>query len=131
MRQEIVGRIGCTGERGVYIVPIAFAYDGTFVYCYSSDGEKLKNMRTNPSVCFEVDRVDDVTHWRSVIAWGTFEELDEPASSDAVERLSRRLRAYAPSENVRAMQSYVFRAGEYGVAYRIRLHEKRGRSEQA
>ena len=36
---------------------------------------KRHPMRTNPQVCFEVERVDDLTTWRSVIAWGSYEEL--------------------------------------------------------
>jgi uncharacterized protein len=31
-------------------------------------------MRRNPEVCFEVDRVEDLVNWDSVIGWGTYEE---------------------------------------------------------
>ena len=32
-------------------------------------------MRENPWVCVEVDHMDNLANWRSVIAWGRFEEL--------------------------------------------------------
>ena len=32
-------------------------------------------MRANPFVCFEVEDIDDLANWHSVIAWGVFEEL--------------------------------------------------------
>jgi len=127
LREESFGRIGCNGERGVYIVPITYAYDGTFVYCYSADGMKLDYMRKDPLVCFEVDRIEDATNWRSVIAWGMYEELENRDADDAVEQISVRLRTIASRANAETMRSYVLRSGQFGVAYRIRLTEKHGR----
>ena len=127
LREEIVGRLGCTGERGIYIVPIVYAYDGTFIFGYSADGMKVEYMRKDPAVCFQVDRVEDAANWRSVIAWGTYEELGDREADDAVERLSLRLRTLANRNNVESMRSYVLRSGQPGIAYRIRLSEKTGR----
>lgn len=39
------------------------------------EGQKLHMMRANPFVCFEVEDIDDLANWHSVIAWGVFEEL--------------------------------------------------------
>jgi nitroimidazol reductase NimA-like FMN-containing flavoprotein (pyridoxamine 5'-phosphate oxidase superfamily) len=52
LREELIGRIGCSGERGVYIIPLAYAYDGAFVYCYSADrirlNEKAGRLESTP-----------------------------------------------------------------------------------
>ena len=129
LREELIGRIGCSGDRGIYIVPIAYAYDGTFVYGYSADGAKLRHMRAQPEVCFEVDRIDDVANWHSVIAWGTFEELADDEAADAAERIWSRLHNATSRRDADAMRSYVERRHQYGVAYRIRLKETTGRLE--
>ena len=71
----MIGRIGCHVDARTYIVPISYAYDGEAVYGHSGAGRKVTMMRTNPSVCFEVEQVDDLGNWRTVIAWGRYPEL--------------------------------------------------------
>ncbi len=39
---------------------------------------KLALMRKNPSVCFEVDDMQNMANWKSVIVQGKFEELEDP-----------------------------------------------------
>ena len=70
LRSEAIGRIGCYGFGRPYVVPVTYAYDGIAVYCHSREGLKLRMMRSHPTVCFEVDRVDGVSDWQSVIATG-------------------------------------------------------------
>ena len=76
LRSEAIGRIGCYAFGRPYVVPITYAYDGVAVYGHSREGMKLRAMRSHPSVCFEVDRMDGLSDWRSVIALGTFSELE-------------------------------------------------------
>src|SRR5829696_8944843 len=79
----IVGRIACcghgvTGNGRPYLVPLAYGYDGAAVYAHSGPGRKLDLMRAEPRVTFEVDEAQAPDRWRSVIAEGTFEEIDDP-----------------------------------------------------
>lgn len=41
------------------------------------EGAKLAAMRTQPQVCVEVEHVDDLSNWRSGIAWGIFAECGD------------------------------------------------------
>lgn len=70
-----VGRIGCCAAGKPYIVPITYVYDDGIIYGHSYEGLKIKMMRKNNNVCFEVDNIDDLANWRSVIAFGKYEEL--------------------------------------------------------
>lgn len=72
---EVVGRIGCHAAGRTYIVPITYAYDGQAIFAYSYDGMKLRMMRQNPSVCFEIEHFDTLANWKSVVIQGRFEEL--------------------------------------------------------
>ena len=45
------------------------------IYGHTKDGLKIQMMRNNPNVCFEIDWMKDMNNWKSVIAYGTFEEL--------------------------------------------------------
>lgn len=75
LKQNIVGRIGCCIGNKVYVVPVNYVYDGQSIIAHSPEGKKIRMMRKNPDVCFEVDEMKDITHWQSVIVWGTYQEL--------------------------------------------------------
>ncbi|MGB6985971.1 MAG: pyridoxamine 5'-phosphate oxidase family protein [Candidatus Aquilonibacter sp.] len=127
---EIVGRIGYVDRRGLpCIVPITYAYDGRSFYGYSLLGAKIENMGVHPNVCIEVDHVVNAADWRSVMARGTFEPLEGSAATEAVERISDRLRTVAAATEapVTAWRTFVARTGGDGIAYRIRVTEKQGR----
>ncbi|MBS1510296.1 MAG: pyridoxamine 5'-phosphate oxidase family protein [Bacteroidetes bacterium] len=72
-----IGRIGCSNGTTTYIIPVNYAYDGKSIICHSQEGMKIHIMRNNPEVCFEVDEITDTTHWKSVLAHGRYQELQE------------------------------------------------------
>jgi hypothetical protein len=137
LRSEMTGRIGCHAEGRTYVVPITYAYERGDVYCHTPEGLKLRMMRKNPVVCFEVDRVQDMGNWKSVIATGRFEELTGRAAIAAMDVLIRRFVAVERPD--RPHPSYVFRESEAEpsltdgreiVIFRIRIAEKTGRFER-
>lgn len=85
-------------------------------------------MRANRSVCFEVDHIDDMANWRSVIAWGRYEELVGDVATAAMNLLRSRLAPLTSSETA----GPAGRAAREGleIAYRIRLTERTGRFEK-
>ena len=93
LHEAMIGRIGCHADGQTYIVPVSYAYDGEHVYGHSGSGRKVTMMRENPSVCFEVEKVDDLGNWQTVIAWGTFEEL---TGADAAASRQILLARFAP-----------------------------------
>lgn len=72
-----VGHIGCTDGTTVYIVPINYQFHSGFVLCYSIEGLKIDMMRKNPSVCFQVDEIKSANEWKSVVIYGTYEEITD------------------------------------------------------
>jgi nitroimidazol reductase NimA-like FMN-containing flavoprotein (pyridoxamine 5'-phosphate oxidase superfamily) len=98
LRSELVGRIGCTSENRVYVVPITYVYEDSSIYGHTTAGMKVDMMRTNPNVCFEVDHVDNLASWQSVIAYGIFEELQGQEAEDALQRLVNRVHPFASSD---------------------------------
>jgi hypothetical protein len=137
LSSEFTGRIGCHADGRTYVVPLTYAYDVGCVYCHSAEGLKLRMMRRNPVVCFEVDRVQDMGNWESVIATGRFEELSGRDALAAMDVLIKRFVAIErPGE---PHPSYMFRASEVEptrtdgreiILFRIRLAEKTGRFER-
>lgn len=128
LRDNVIGRIGCHAFGQTYVVPITYVYDGTAIYARSAEGMKLHMMRENPRVCFEVDTMDGVANWKSVIASGMFQELHGDAATKRftwlVNELENRLDG-PPGETVHPKHGT-----QPGVVYRIVLEEKAGRFER-
>jgi len=72
------GRLGCSLDNQPYVVPINFAYEGDYLYSFSTLGQKIEWMRSNPKVCVQVDEINSHSEWVSVIASGAYQELREP-----------------------------------------------------
>jgi nitroimidazol reductase NimA-like FMN-containing flavoprotein (pyridoxamine 5'-phosphate oxidase superfamily) len=76
LHSQLIGRLACIQGDVPYIVPMAFAYDGTNILGQTGPGLKLRILRKNPRVCFEVDQLIDLRNWKSVIVFGMFQESD-------------------------------------------------------
>jgi uncharacterized protein len=137
LQSEVVGRLGCHSDGRTYVVPITYVYDSGAIIGRSADGQKLQMMRKNPHICFEVDRVDDLANWRSVIAWGRFEELTGVDADRGLACLfGKLLPLTARSETSQTPKDLTHeqraRVGELkAVVFRIHLTEKTGRFEAA
>jgi nitroimidazol reductase NimA-like FMN-containing flavoprotein (pyridoxamine 5'-phosphate oxidase superfamily) len=77
LRSNVLGRIGCQDSNKIYVVPVNYVYDDKHIIAHSVEGMKIRMMRKNHSVCFEVDEMKNFTNWKSVIAWGEYQELTE------------------------------------------------------
>jgi nitroimidazol reductase NimA-like FMN-containing flavoprotein (pyridoxamine 5'-phosphate oxidase superfamily) len=130
LHAETVGRIGMYAFGRPYVVPITYAYDGSSVYAHSREGLKLRMMRSRPAVCFEVDRVDSPTSWRSVVALGTFSELEAREAEVAMELLRRRFAPLVASATSRP-DGLSHPSGMPWSVFRILLGERSGRFESA
>ncbi|MGZ4692183.1 MAG: pyridoxamine 5'-phosphate oxidase family protein [Acidimicrobiales bacterium] len=142
LRGAMIGRLGCHVDGRTYVVPITYAYNGVCVYGHSAAGLKIEMMRTNPDVCFEVEQVDDLANWRSVIAWGTYEELRRGDAATGMQMLlsrfmplmtsttSRPSHGLPPDQEAAPASHGGDAAGQEPVIYRIRLDERTGRFER-
>lgn len=75
-----LARLGCALDNQPYVVPIYYSYDRdpdgeSYLYGFTSIGQKIEWMRANPLVCVEWDEVAGFDRWESVIAFGHYEEL--------------------------------------------------------
>ncbi|HJW16870.1 MAG TPA: pyridoxamine 5'-phosphate oxidase family protein, partial [Flavisolibacter sp.] len=84
LTSNTLGRIGCTDGNVTYVVPITYFYNGRDIIMHSKVGMKIGMMRSNPQVCFEVDELHSFDNWKSVIAWGKYEEVLEPVEKESL-----------------------------------------------
>ncbi len=136
---QVVGRIACHGEGQTYVVPVTYVYAGGAILGHTYEGLKVRIMRANPDVCFEVDRMETMANWQSAIVWGTYEELVGDEASQAMEVFLRRLMPFVISETAmpRHQQDTAAPTGasvdvssRRGIVYRINITRKTGRFEK-
>lgn len=126
LARETFAHLGCVVEGFPYVVPLHYVVDGGFAYAHSGEGRKLEGMRAYPWVCLQVERVDSEYHWRSVQAFGTFEEIDDETERERVfSMLFARFPRLTPADSVR-------RTGHLDatpIAFRVRLERVVGVGE--
>jgi nitroimidazol reductase NimA-like FMN-containing flavoprotein (pyridoxamine 5'-phosphate oxidase superfamily) len=81
-----LARIACARGGQPYIVPISFAFDAESdcLFGFSSIGRKVEWMRENPSVCVEVEDVEDRFHWTTLVIFGLYEEISDSPADQAI-----------------------------------------------
>ncbi len=74
-----IGRLGICMEDGPYVVPVGYAYaEGKIFFHTCNTGLKIKGIKRNPNICFEVDEaLSDTSMFKSVIVFGTAEIIDD------------------------------------------------------
>jgi nitroimidazol reductase NimA-like FMN-containing flavoprotein (pyridoxamine 5'-phosphate oxidase superfamily) len=136
LRSNVLCRLGCHDGKKTYIVPLNYAFDGKGIIAHSAEGMKIEMMRKNPNVCFEVDQMKSFTNWKSVVAWGKFQELtNEDDQQAALELFIEKMMHMKLSETSLPHKMM----GEKGnahykgqvktVIFRIIITEKTGRFE--
>ena len=70
LERHTVGRIAYTFRNRVDIAPIHYVYSDGWLFARTSDGSKMTTLRHVPWVAFEVDEVDGVFDWKSVVVHG-------------------------------------------------------------
>ena len=91
LHSQLVGRLACIQGDAPYIVPMAYAYDGKNILGQTVAGLKLRILKENPKVCFEVDQLIDLRNWKSVIVFGTFRLAPETFLPQARQWLFNRI----------------------------------------
>ena len=72
-----LGHLACAKDNLPYVVPITFAFADNNIYSFSLTGQKIEWMRENPHVCIQVDGFQKGREWKSIVAYGAFEELPD------------------------------------------------------
>ena len=135
LKEAPIGRIGCNADGITYIVPINYVYDDNTIYAHSAKGMKIDIMRKNPDVCFQVDAIDDLSNWESVICWGKFEEIvDMDEKTRAMQKIINCVMPLMKGDTAQPSHGFTDNASDVGdevelILYKIVLSKKTGRFE--
>src|SRR5688572_14161750 len=107
LHSQMIGRIGCYANEKVFITPVTYVFHEGYIYAHSNAGHKVQTMRSNPNVCFQVDAIENMRNWRSVLIWGQYQELFEDIDQLAgMQIMADRLTPFIISETVSATRSF-------------------------
>jgi nitroimidazol reductase NimA-like FMN-containing flavoprotein (pyridoxamine 5'-phosphate oxidase superfamily) len=123
LREGSLGRLGCIAYDWPYVVPVNYFFDGKDIYIHTLPGKKLDALHANPRACLQVDEIKDSYNWRSVIAYGTFEEVsDDKTRDNLLAKLYSKLPHMTPVES---------RLDSTGIiVFRIKVEEVTGMAEK-
>jgi nitroimidazol reductase NimA-like FMN-containing flavoprotein (pyridoxamine 5'-phosphate oxidase superfamily) len=94
------GHLGVSRDGHPYVAPMHYAFDGRDLYLFTTEGTKTEYIAANREVCFQVEEVEDVLRWRSVMLTGRAERLTAPEETERAMRLvSERNPTLAPAIN--------------------------------
>jgi nitroimidazol reductase NimA-like FMN-containing flavoprotein (pyridoxamine 5'-phosphate oxidase superfamily) len=127
LQSEGLGRLGCIYENAPYVVPINYYYEDGCAYSHSLPGVKISALKENPRACLQVDKVDNELSWKSVLAFGEFEEVENASKKkEVLQKLLARFPRLTPVESVLTND-----AGPFPpiIVFRIRINRITGISE--
>jgi uncharacterized protein len=125
LREGTLGRLGCIAEGWPYVVPVNYYFDGENIYIHTLPGKKLDALRANPRVCLQVDEIKDPYNWRSVIAYGTFEEVSNVETKENV-----LTRLYSRLPHMTPVESRLVNGMKETIVFRIKVEEVTGMAEE-
>jgi nitroimidazol reductase NimA-like FMN-containing flavoprotein (pyridoxamine 5'-phosphate oxidase superfamily) len=120
------GRLGCAYKSQPYVVPMYFACSGRILYGFATFGQKIRWMRANPLVCIEAEERDTQLGWKTVVAFGRYEELSDMPEWDAERERAQALLEERDWWQGPALVTSAHRGGSYDVWYRIHMERLTG-----
>jgi nitroimidazol reductase NimA-like FMN-containing flavoprotein (pyridoxamine 5'-phosphate oxidase superfamily) len=126
LRRERLAHLGCIADGEPYVVPVNYLFDGESALVHSLPGRKILAMRANPRVCLQVDDFEDELRWKSVLAFGNYEEIsNRDERAHAMGRLLARFPQLTPVESIIAEDA----GTPDPIVFRIRIDKMTGLCE--
>ncbi len=129
LKENVFGHLGCHSGKEVYVLPISYVYEDGYIYGHSRAGKKVAMMRKKPQVCLQVEDVQDHFHWKSVIAWGKYEELKGDEAAAAMRRLMNEFSRRDDGPRMSSLVTNLAAELDHAIVYRIKLSRITGRGE--
>jgi nitroimidazol reductase NimA-like FMN-containing flavoprotein (pyridoxamine 5'-phosphate oxidase superfamily) len=124
LRKGSLGRLACVASGWPYVVPVNYVFDGKDIFIHSLPGKKIDALRDDPRVCFQVDEIIDTYHWRSVIVYGSFEEISDEQTRDAA---LNNLHSHLP--HMTPVETRLVTDLKDTIVFRIKVNEVTGMGE--
>ncbi len=136
LSNNYIGRLAFIVGKTPYIIPITYYYydqGDNSIISYSLEGHKIDAMRKNQSVSVEVDEIESISRWKSVLVHGQFEELKGIDAKSQLHEFSQGVKDVIDRKEERKLQfihefsSKLGADGSSPIVYRIKISEITGK----
>lgn len=117
-----------------FILPITYYYDSkeNTIISYSSEGHKINAMRINRAASVQVEEIESINNWKSVLLIGEFEEIKGSEAKMYLHNFAFNVKnviAKKEAINLNAIRTFSSKldSDTAPIIYRIRIQEIIGR----
>ena len=128
LRENHFGHLAFIADNKSFVIPITYYYDSdeNKIIAYSGPGHKIDSMRINPSVAFQVEEVNSINSWRSVLIHGEFEEINGAEAKYELHKFAEGVKNVISEKENRNLQyisefSSDIYAGGTTIVYKIKI----------
>jgi hypothetical protein len=137
LSKNYIGRLAFISNGNPHVLPITYYYNQAenTITSYSQVGHKIRAMRKNPQVSLEVDEIESVNNWKSVLAHGVYEELSGSHARQQLHEFTEGVKAIIKKKEHKDLHfisefSSKLSSGGIPVVYQIKLTEITGRERE-
>ncbi|PWL37357.1 flavin mononucleotide-binding protein [Flagellimonas aquimarina] len=134
LNENYIGRLGFISHSSPHITPITYFHDAEekSILSYSTEGHKINAMRKFPSVSLQVDEINTIQNWKSVLIHGRFEELQGSTAKKYLRKFSNGVQetiAKKIGESPKFISDFSSRLSErkLPVVYRVNINDISGK----
>ena len=129
-----IGRLAYISGKTPYVAPVTYFYEieAKCILGYSAKGHKIAAMKKNSDVALQVDDIQSIQKWRSVLVHGRFEELEGSTAKKYVHKFSEGVQntiLKANGAKPKFIQDFTSRLqkGTIPIVYRIHILDITGK----
>tara|TARA_R110002167_G_scaffold162027_2_gene358397 strand:+ start:1880 stop:2335 length:456 start_codon:yes stop_codon:yes gene_type:complete len=125
-----VGHLAYIENNIPFILPITYYYDPkeNAVFSYSGEGHKIEAMRINKNVSLQVENIQGINNWKSVLVLGSFNELQGSAAKMYLHKFTQGVKNLLAKNEITDAQfindfSNKLNSGSASIVYRIKIND--------
>lgn len=129
-----IGRLAYIYGKSPYVVPVTYFHqtEEKCILGYSANGHKIAAMKKNGDVALQVDDIQSIQKWRSVLVHGRFEELEGSTAKKYVHKFAEGVQNTIVKTNgakPKFIQDFTSRLqkGTIPIVYRIHISDITGK----
>ncbi|MFH4965205.1 pyridoxamine 5'-phosphate oxidase family protein [Gaetbulibacter sp. M235] len=136
LNDNYIAHLGYIFNNVPFITPITYYYDQkeNIIISYSDEGHKISAMRLNPFVAFQLEEINSINNWKSVLIVGEFEELKGSEAKMQLHKFAQNVKSLIAKKETKNPESINFfssklNTGNIPIVYRIKVNEILGKQQ--
>jgi len=136
LNNNYIAHLGYIYNNTPFITPITYFYNSVenIIISYSDEGHKIEAMRLHPMVSFQIEEINSLNDWKSVLLIGEFEEINGSEAKMQLHKFAQNVKNLIAKKETKNPESINFfssklNTGKIPIVYRIKVHEILGKQQ--